>query len=162
MIEEVLDELGNKKLIVFGSYIRTNEELVRRFNCPGIWGGVHPKQKQINWDRFLQDPDCRMIVLHPIAAGQGLDEAQHCCSDVLYAEPPIAVSHLIQSLSRVHRNGQRNVVNVRLLSALGTIHQHQIRSLSDKEGVVQPLQGSKAMLQAALFGEDISGHLKAA
>ena len=37
--------------------------------------------------------------------------------------------------------------------ALGTIQQERVRSLSDKEALVNPLQGSKAELRAALFGE---------
>lgn len=153
MIEEVITELGGRKLIVFAVYRRTIEELVRRFGCPCIYGGLNAKDKEVAWDKFLNDPSCSLIALNAQAAGIGLDGAQHVCADVLYCEPPIAVSHLVQSLSRVHRDGQRNVVTVRLMSALGTIHQHQIRSLSDKEALVQPLQGSKAMLRAALFGE---------
>ena len=63
------------------------------------------------------------------------------------------MSHWTQSLSRVHREGQRNVVTVRMAVALGTIQQERIRSLSDKEALVNPIQLSKAELRAALFGE---------
>lgn len=152
LVEEVLDELGDKKLIVFGNYKRTNQELVRRFKCPGIWGEIPPKQKQAALDKFIDDPKCRMIVLHPVAAGQGLDGMQHICQDVLYVEAPVAVSHLTQSLSRVHRDGQRNVVTVRLGVAAGTIQNHDVRSLTAKEALVNPLQLSKARLRDIIMG----------
>jgi len=152
LIEQVLDELGDRKLIVFGSYQRTNQEMVRRFNCPGIWGEVPPKQKQLAWDRFTNESSCRMIVLHPIAAGQGLDGAQHVCQEALYVEPPIAVSHFTQSLSRVHRDGQRNAVTVRLGIANGTIQHYQVKSLTEKEALINPIQMSRAMLRDSLMG----------
>lgn len=153
VVEEVLEELGDKKLIVFGNYKRTNAELVRRFNCPGIWGEISATTKQEALDEFIENPKCRMIVLHPQAGGVGVDGLQRVCSDVLYVEPPMAVSHLTQSLSRVHRDGQKHVVTIRLATALGTIQQHLVRSLSSKEALVNPLQGSRSTLRAAFFGE---------
>lgn len=153
VVEEVIEELGGKKLIVFANYKRTNQSLVDRLGCHGIWGDTSAKDKEKYWDEFLNDPACKVIVLNPIAAGIGLDGAQHVCQEILYIEPPIALSHWTQSLSRVHREGQRNVVTVRMAVALGTIQQERVRSLSDKEALVNPLQGSKAELRAALFGE---------
>lgn len=152
LIEAVIDELGDKKLIIFGNYKRTNQELVRRLKCPGIWGEIPPAQKQAAWDRFLDDPNCRQIVLHPVAAGQGLDGAQHVCHDIIYAEPPIAVSHLTQSLSRVHRDGQTIPVTVRLAMAMGTVHAYRVRQLMLKEALVNGIQMSRAMLREALLG----------
>jgi SNF2 family DNA or RNA helicase len=46
LIEETLEELGSKKLVVFANYRRTNQALVDRFKCPGVWGEVSPLQKQ--------------------------------------------------------------------------------------------------------------------
>ena len=129
------------------------QALVDRLGCKGIWGDTSAKDKEKYWDEFLNDPECKVIVLNPIAAGIGLDGAQHVCQDCLYVEPPIAVSHWTQSLSRVHREGQRKAVTVRMAVALGTIQQDRIRSLSDKEALVNPIQLSKAELRAALFGE---------
>ena len=155
LLEEVLDELGDKKLVVFANYQRTNAEIQRRYNCPGVWGGVSAKEKQIAIDRFIDDPNCRLITLMPTSGGVGIDGLQHVCTDVLYLEPPIAVMHFVQSLSRVHRDGQTKVVTVRLATALSTIQQYLVRRLSEKEALVQPLQGSRAMLKAALFGEPV-------
>lgn len=152
VIDEVLDELGDKKLIVFGNYRRTNAAIVKRYGCPGVWGEVPPKKKQEALDKFIDDPRCRMIVLHPISAGQGIDGLQDVCADILYVEPPIAVSHWTQSLSRAHRDGQKNLVTVRMAQAIGTIQQHLVKRLTEKEALVNPIQGSRALLRDALLG----------
>lgn len=146
LIEEILEELGDKKLIVFSNYQRTNAEIVRRFKCPGIWGQIPPKQKQVNLNQFLDDDRCRLIAMHPVAAGQGVDGCQHVCQDVLYAEPPITPSHWVQSLSRVHREGQRNSVTVRMAVAKGTLQRHIVSQLTEKEELIMPVQGSRAYL----------------
>ena len=153
LVEQVLDELGSAKLIVFGNYVRTNEMLVSRFKCPGIWGGVNAKDKDKAVDTFINDPACRMIVLNPIAGGVGVDGLQDVCCDALYVEPPIATSHWTQSLSRIHRDGQHKPVTIRMGVALGTVQGKLLANLSEKEGLVNPLQGSKAELKAALFGQ---------
>lgn len=146
LIEGLLDELGSKKLIIFSNYQRTNEEIVRRFKCPGIWGAVPPKLKLKNLARFLDDDKCRLIAMHPVAAGQGIDGCQHVCTDVLYAEPPITPSHLTQSLSRVHRQGQTRSVTVRMAVASGTLQRHDVNRLTKSELLINPLQGSKTYL----------------
>lgn len=152
LIEEVLDELGTKKLVVFANYIRTNRAIVDRYKCPGVWGEISPKQKQLAIDRFIDDPDCRLITLQPVAGGVGVDGLHHVCSDCLYVEPPITPTIFTQSLSRLHRDGQTETVIVRMACALGTIQEHLLKSVSAKDSLIQPLQGSKAVLEAALFG----------
>ena len=157
LISEVLDELGDKKLIVFANYRRTNTVISERFKCPAVYGEISAKDKQIALDKFINDPSCRLITLAPKAAGLGIDGMQHVCADVLFIEPS-PLSEYIQALSRVHREGQRRVVTVRIASANGTIQQARLAALAAQEELVQPLQGSKAELRAALFGE--SGEAK--
>jgi hypothetical protein len=152
LIEDVLDELGDGKLVVFASYRRTNQEIVRRFNCPGIWGDITRKGKEQALDKFLDDPKCRLITLHPVSAGEGIDGLQHVCQDAMYVEPPQAVRHWTQSLSRIHRDGQRLPCNIRMATALGTVQQSRMESLSNKEALVNPIQMTKALLRDALFG----------
>lgn len=122
------------------------------YNCPGVWGEISAKEKDRAIDKFITDPTCRLITMNPRAGGVGVDGLQHVCTDVLYVEPPIAVMHWTQSLSRIHREGQTQPVTVRMLMALGTIQEHLVASLTEKEDLVNPLQGSKAMLREAIFG----------
>lgn len=152
MIDMVLDEIGSAKLVVFANYKMTNRAIMEMYNCPGVWGEISAKEKQAAKDRFINDKDCRLITMAPSAGGVGWDDAQHVCADVLYVEPPLSVSQWTQSLSRVHREGQKRPVTVRMLMAAGTLQEHIVASLAQKEDLVNPLQGSKALLRAAVFG----------
>lgn len=152
MIELVLDEIGSAKLVIFANYKMTNAQIVRRFGCPGVWGDISAREKDKAVDKFITDDTCRLITMNPRAGGVGIDGLQHVCTDVLYVEPPIAVMHWTQSLSRIHREGQTRPVTVRMLVAMGTIQEHLVSALTEKEDLVNPLQGSKAMLREAIFG----------
>ena len=157
LLEEVLEELGDKKIIVFSNYTRTNAEIVRRFKCPGIWGQVSPAQKQKNLSKFLDDPKCRVLAANPIAAGQGVDGCQHVCQDVFYTEPPITPSHWVQSLSRVHREGQTRSVTVRMAVARKTLQRHIVDELTRKESLIMPVQKAKAYLSTSEIRKIIFG-----
>jgi SNF2 family DNA or RNA helicase len=152
LVEQVVDELCGKKLIIFSNYIKTNEEVVRRFGCPGIWSGTSEKERQGALREFIDNPKCNLIALSPRAAGVGVDGLQTVCCEALYLEPPIAVSHFGQSLSRIDRQGQTKPVTIRLGVAIGTIQEYLVSQLTDKEALVNPLQGSKAELRDALYG----------
>ncbi len=152
LIEETLEELGSKKLVVFANYRRTNQALVDRFKCPGVWGEVTAKQKQTALSTFIEDDSCRMIALNAVSAGIGVDGLQDVCSDVLYVESPISLSHWTQSMSRIDRQGQTKPVTIRIGTAIGTIQEYLIQALTDKEDLVNPLQGSKSLLRAAIYG----------
>lgn len=163
LVDEVVAELEGRKLIIFANYKRTNAAIVKRYGCPGVWGDVSAKDKQIALDRFVEDPTCTLITMQPASGGVGWEGAQTVCQDILYVEPPVSVSQLTQSLSRVHRNGQKNAVTVRMAIATGTIQKHVTDRLADKEALVNPLQLSKAVLKAALLGASdarISSHLE--
>lgn len=151
ILDEVLDELGDRKLVVFSHYKMTNRLIRQRYGCASVYSEINDKQKEI--DRFIEDPNCRIINMQPGSGGVGVDGLQHVCQDVLYLEPPITPSHLTQSLSRVYRQGQKNAVTVRLAQAIGTGQRRAVKLLTDKEAFIAPLQGSKAALKAALFGE---------
>lgn len=152
VLDEVLEELGGKKLMVFANYRRSNALIQSRYNCPSIYGAISSSEKEKALGKFLNDDKCKLITLHVVSGGTGLDGFQHVCQDVLYLEPPIAVSHFVQSYSRVHRVGQQFATTVRLATALGTLQVSQLKRLSEKEGVIAPIQGNKSILRDILFG----------
>lgn len=152
LIDQILEELGDKKLVIFANYRRTNAEIQRRYGCPGVWGEVTAKDKQRALDKFIDDDKCRLVTMAPTAGGVGVDGLQHVCADVLYVEPPVSVSQLTQSLSRVHRDGQKLPVTVRLALAEGTVQKHMATRLAERENLVNPVQMSKAVLRDILLG----------
>lgn len=156
VIEETLEELGHGKLVVFANYRMTNRAIVRRFEkygAVGVWGDVPSAQKERNIARFCEDDTCRLITLQPSSAGYGIDGLQEVSADCLFVEPPSLARHYDQALSRLYRDGQRKSVNVRIATAQGTLQVRALRNLVENEALVNPLQGSKVELRAALLGE---------
>lgn len=152
VLDEVLDELNGNKLFVFANYRMTNAAISKRYNCPAIYGEISAKEKERAWASFVEG-DAKLLVAQSGAGGVGLDGAQHVCKDILYIEPPVSLSQYVQSMSRVHREGQKGVATIRFATALGTLQQRMVRSLSQKEDLVMPLVGSKAVLRSAIFGD---------
>lgn len=156
LVQQYLDELGSGKLVVFAMYKITNARIVEHFkhvNAVGVWGDVSPKEKQKNLERFMTDPECRLITLQHAAAGLGIDGLQHVCSNVFYFEPPGTPSLLDQTLSRLYRSGQKYSVNVRIGMAAGTCQVRHVTALVNNKELVDYLQGSATDLRSAIFGE---------
>ena len=75
LIDEIMDELGGGKLVVFTRYIMTNRRMLEKFARYGVravYGEVSAKDKQTNIDAFIADPNCRMILLQLQSASAGL------------------------------------------------------------------------------------------
>lgn len=155
LIQEVLDEIGDAKLMVFANYRMSNRAIGERFKhvgAVGIWGDVPAKQKDANWKRFVEDPTCRLIHLQPSSGGLGLDGGQAVCADLLYIECPLTPLLYEQSMSRLYRDGQEKVVNVRIAVAEGTLQNRSLTQLTERQDLVMSVQGGVADLRAAIFG----------
>lgn len=155
LVQQLLDELGDGKLVVFANYKMTNRRILEHFKhvgAVGVWGEISPREKQKALDKFMEDPACRLITLQPRSAGVGIDGLQHCCSNVFYFEPPGTPSLLDQSLSRLYRDGQRYPVTVRIGTAEGTCQVRQVNALVQNKELVDMLQGSHIDLREMLFG----------
>lgn len=156
LIEQVLDEIAPRKLLVFSHYKLTNRLLKRKFekkyNAAGIWGELTPKQKQSELNKFIEDPTCRLGYFQATSAGLGLDGCQAVCSDVLYIEVPITPSQFDQSRSRVYRDGQKLPVTCRVAVANGTLQVRSAKALAEKQTLVNSVQGGLTDLRDALMG----------
>lgn len=155
LIDEVLDEIGDRKLIIFASYRMTNAGLVgylKKHNAVAVYGAIPDKQKFANVDTFIDNPKCRVLVAQPTSAGYGVDGLQHVCSDVLFLEEPVVPMQFHQACARVHRDGQRNNTNVRIAVAEGTLQVRLHRDLLNKDELVNRVQGGFQDLKDAIYG----------
>lgn len=157
LIEETLDEIGDAKLVVFANYRMTNRAIVEHFRekygAVAVYGDVSAKDKERNIARFCDDPSVRLITLQPKSGGVGVDGLQQVCSDCLFIEPPITPADWNQALSRLWRDGQTFITNVRMAVAYKTLQVRGVQGLVFKEELVMPLQYSKAELRGLLLGE---------
>jgi SNF2 family DNA or RNA helicase len=112
---------------------------------------VSPKQQNLNVDRFLEDPTCRVLIAQPLSAGMGLN-LQGVSSDVLFLETPLVPKDFHQAVGRVYREGQTKTPNVRIAIAAGTIQERLHRQLLLKDELVNKVQIGFQNLREAIYG----------
>ena len=142
-----LDELfadADTKAVIFSQWLRMHELLVREFekkewNHVFFHGGVPSNKRKDLVDKFREDPKCRLF-LATDAGGVGLN-LQHA-SVVVNMDLPWNPAVLEQRIGRVHRLGQRRVVQVINFVARGTI----------EEGMLSVLKFKKSLFAGVLDG----------
>lgn len=155
LVDTVLDELAGKKLVIFCHYRMTTARLLdhlKDYNAVALFGGTAAGQRQANIDRFVRDKDCRVIILQHKSGGAGIDELQNVCSDVLMVELPYRAADLRQAVARVHRDGQRNAVNVRLAIAQRTLQVRLWEFVQDNDSLVNTVIRGSTDIRAMLAG----------
>lgn len=139
LIDEIMDELGDGKLVVFTKYKMTNRRMLEKcakYNPVALFSDISGAQQQRNLDTFVNDPTCRMIQLQYQSGGAGIDNLQHVCSDVLFVELPPTAAAFTQCVARVHRAGQKLPVQVRIALAEKTIQSYLWNVVQDKDSLI--------------------------
>jgi len=157
LIEEVLEEIGEAKLVVAAHFIRTNAyllEALKKYNAVAVYGEVSKQNKQRAITRFIEDPECRIILLQPSSAGFGVDGLQHVCSDMLVVEAPTTPTPFKQVVARLARDGQSNHVHVRVAIAQGTVQVGMFRSLLDNDELANSVHGGYKTLRSSVYGDE--------
>jgi SNF2 family DNA or RNA helicase len=156
LLDEVMEEIGDRKCIVFASYRMTNRTLLRRlqkqYNAVAVFGDITRSAQNRNVDKFLDDPTCRVLIGQPTSVGYGVDGLQEVCSDVFYLESPTVPRDFTQSLARVYRDGQKKNVHCRIAVAERTLQVRLFNNLMKKDQMVNLIQGGWKDLRDAIFG----------
>jgi SNF2 family DNA or RNA helicase len=155
LVEEVLDELGDRKLVVVANFRRTNAYLLRalaKYNAVAVYGDVTSSAKSAAIRRFIEDPGCRVILLQPQSAGFGVDGLQHVCSDMLVLEAPTTAPPFEQVVKRLDRDGQLEPVNCRIAVAQGTVQVRMFKQLLENDATVNRVQGGYKDLRDSIYG----------
>lgn len=156
LIEEILDELGDRKLIVVAKYRMTNRSLVAslaKYGAVAVFGDLTTAQQNRNIERFVNDPACRVLALQPTSGGYGVDGLQHVCHDMIFAELPDTPAQMTQVVARLQRGGQHDPVHVRLAVAEKTLQVRRLNQLMDKDALVNTVIRSYKDLRDAIFGD---------
>lgn len=158
LVDAVLDELGGRKLVVFCHYVMTTERLAARlqqFNPAVLYGKTKDRQAEI--DKFVRDPSCRVFIGNLAASSSGVDSMQDVCSDVLFVELPYRAATFRQAVARVHRDGQKSGVNVRVAIANKTLNVKTWDALQNNDDLVAECVRSPQTIRAAINGELVRG-----
>jgi hypothetical protein len=155
LVEEVLDELGSRKLAVVANFRRTNAYLLtqlKKYGAVAVYGDIPPAGKQRAIQRFIEDDQCRVILLQPQSAGFGVDGLQKVCSDMLVLEAPTTAPPFHQVVARLDRDGQTESVNCRIAVAQGTVQVGMFKRLLENDETANRVQGGYKDLRDSVYG----------
>jgi SNF2 family DNA or RNA helicase len=108
-IDGLLDELGDKKLLVvcqFTEEIRALTERYKDIGSAAIFGDVKKEDRDEAIRAFQEDPSKRVIMIHPAAAAHGITLTK--AAYVMHQSLSYNFDHYYQSIKRVERIGQKN------------------------------------------------------
>lgn len=131
-------DINETKAIVFCNYqdsVRNLAQYFEEYNPALMYG---PSSAEKNRQKFLQDDTCRLLIANPKSAGAGFNFQDHC-HNIIFAEPTGVPGDFQQCMDRVHRSGQKNLVNVWVLKAMGTISPKATQAMLRKEGQAQKI-----------------------
>ena len=156
LIDTTFDEIGpTAKLAIVAHFQRSNELLLRELQKYGavvVYGGLNAKQKQESIRRFIEDDDCRCIVLQPTSAGFGVDGLQHVCSEMLILEAPTTAPPFFQVIARLDRDGQTQPVNCRIAIANKTVQVRMFKNLLLNDAEINTVVHGNQDLKDAISG----------
>jgi SNF2 family DNA or RNA helicase len=110
-LDALLDEMGDKKLIVACQFREEIEQLLIRYKHLGacaVYGDVKKEDRSDNIRLFQTDPSVRMIVLHPQAAAHGITLT--ASAHLLFLSLSYNYEHYYQIAKRTERLGQVNPI----------------------------------------------------
>lgn len=117
VIEELLDELADRKVVCFSRYRPPIIELLQRHpDAVAIYGDVSAEDRATAQERFANDPDCRMFIGQVDAAGLGLN--LQAGNVIIFFDLPWSPAAFAQATDRCHRIGQEQAVDVIDLQAV--------------------------------------------
>lgn len=145
-LENLLDDLvasQNEKVVVWSFFTHSLDTIYRRFahlgavRYDGQVTDVDERREAVR--RFQEDPECRLFVANPAAAGAGL--TLHAARVAVYESFSNQAAHFLQSVDRIHRRGQERDVRYVILLCEDTIDEAEFDRLKRKEAAAQDLLG---------------------
>lgn len=155
VVHQLMDELGDGKLVIFTNYRLTNRLLsdqLAKYKAVCIYGEVSAKGKEEALQTFINDKECRVIVCQSRSAGFGVDGLQAVSSSVLFLELPYTPPVFHQAIARLHRIGQTKPVTVYVAIAEKTIQVRLWDVLQEKDTLVNTCIRGVTDLRDALNG----------
>jgi superfamily II DNA/RNA helicase len=136
--QELLEETD--KVIVFAHHKVIQEALLQKFeNAAYIRGGMPNDERQVQVDKFQDDPNCHVFVGSLKAASEGITLT--AASEVVMAEIDWTPAAMQQAEDRAHRIGQKDMVNVHMLIT-GGIEGWIAQLVAEKEEIIEASVGA--------------------
>lgn len=98
-------------------------------------------EKQQSIDKFVNDPETKIVIASIKAASAGVDGLQKSCSNVLFIEEPWTAADRDQAESRVHRNGLKDGATMYHMHGKKTIDEKMWQIIEEKSKVANAVVG---------------------
>jgi SNF2 family DNA or RNA helicase len=142
LVQRLVEQDG-EKLVIWSCFTASLDAIVRRYERFGVVrydGAVTSIAERREAVRsFQNDPETRIFVANPAAAGAGL--TLHAARYAVYESFTNQAAQYLQSLDRIHRRGQGREVEYFVLLADGTIEPAEFDGLVRKEQRARDLLG---------------------
>lgn len=153
-IEDFLE--SGKKLLLFAwhrSVVEVLYDTLKSYNPALIYGGMSTTEREAARKKFIENPNCKVIVANIQAGGVGIDGFQDVCSDVAFAEFSHTPNFHRQAEDRLHRSGQHNSVTSYYLVAPGTVDMDAIEVLDARAKMLDGVLDGKETATTDLLTE---------
>ncbi|MBA6293122.1 DEAD/DEAH box helicase [Colwellia sp. MB3u-70] len=141
LIKKIVNQ--GKKVIVWSTFTADLLCIEKRYTKYGVVrvdGSVSGHDRSKCVERFQNEPDIRIFVANPAAAGAGL--TLHAADTCIYLSYSNQAAHYMQSLDRIHRKGQlSDSVEYIFLVCDDTIEINELKRLQNKESAQRDLLG---------------------
>lgn len=134
LLKEVIQEVGDKPIIVWCQFQHEIESLAKKF------GGVGLTSKTKNRDdiiRSFKNNEIKLLFTHPQLVGKGLTFTN--CTYNIYYSLSFSYEEFKQSQDRIHRIGQNNKCTYIILQARNTIEERIFDCIQRKGNAVDEL-----------------------
>lgn len=132
-------EGSDEKLCLFGWHIEVLdilEEKLSRFGTVRVDGRKNATQRDKAVRDFIDLPEKRVFIGNMQAAGTGVDGLQTVCSHCMIAEPDWVPAQNEQTVARLDRIGQENLVTAEIFVAPGSISEKILVKALEKLNVI--------------------------
>lgn len=129
-LEELLQELGDKKLVIFAEFRASIDSIITTLKKLKItYITQDGRSDKNNWKVFQADDSIQVIVCQYQSANQGIDLFKS--DTILYYEPTLRSNVLEQSKDRIHRVHQKNKCSYIHFITKGTVEQSIYKALAE-------------------------------
>lgn len=155
---------GKKSVIwtIFTQSILDLERILADLNPVSLYGAVpsgepsDPTTREGRLAKFHLDPNCKVMIANPAAAGEGIS-LHTVCHDAIYLDRSYVSTHYLQSIDRIHRLGLEpgidtniHIYRTKAPAGLGSVDLSVSRRLAQKIHALEHLLDDLDLRQLAL------------
>ena len=136
---------SGEKVVIFGGYTDSLRMVEAEFkdSCVYIDGSVDSSKRGPLIDKFWKDENTNVFIGNMRAAGSGIELFN--ATNVIFINLPFSPAEFEQPVDRLHRIGQKNVVNIYMATVTQTIDERIYKLMSAKMRDITTLMDGKTI-----------------